>query len=314
MPGNALKSEGVITLSAHRVHEEAEHHMRPKLLSLKEASEMIGNGQYVAIGGLTIHRKPMSMIHELIRTRRKELRLLVFGGGPDVDLLAAVGAVGSVEAAYVGFEILGLAPNFRKAVESGKIRFTEHTEYSIMAGLLATAFEAEFIPSKLLIGTDVLKGLGYKTFKSPLTDELLVAYPRIKPDVAVLHAQKCDEYGNTQVEGVIAIDLLLAKASRKVIVTAEKIVPVEDMKVPAETNLPSNFVDAVVESPFGAHPTSCYPHYTYDLWHMISYIESSRNGKMEDYLQKYVRGVNSFESYLAQVGENAIKRVKVQER
>ena len=289
--------------------------MRPKLVSLKDASEMIRDGQYVAIGGLTIHRKPMSMIHELIRMRRKELRLLAFGGGPDVDLLIAAGAVESVEAAYVGFEILGLAPNFRKAVESGKTRFTEHTEYSIMAGLLATTFEAEFIPSKLLIGTDVLKGLGYKTFKSPLTGELLVAYPRIEPDVAILHAQRCDEYGNVQIEGVTAIDLLLAKASGRVIVTAEKIVSVEDMmEVPTRTNLPSTFVDAVVESPLGAHPTSCYPHYTYDLWHMVFYIESSRNGKMEDYLKKYVRGVNSFESYLALVGEKAVKRVRVRER
>jgi len=184
-----------------------------------------------------------------------------------------------------------------------------------MAGLQATALEAEFMPSRLLIGTDVLKGLGYKTFTSPLTGELLVAYPRITPDVAVLHVQRCDEYGNAQIEGVTAIDLLLAKASGRVIVTTEKIVPVEDMmKIPAVTNLPSTFVDAVVESPFGAHPTSCYPYYTYDLWHLASYIESSRNWKIGDYLQKYVRGVSSFESYLAQVGENALKRVRMQQR
>ncbi|MBS7622677.1 CoA transferase subunit A [Candidatus Bathyarchaeota archaeon] len=288
--------------------------MRSRLVNLQEASEAIEDEGYVAFGGLTIHRKPMSLVRELIRFGRRRLRLLVFGGGPDVDMLVGSGVVESVEAAYVGFEILGLAPNFRRAVESGRLRFTEHSEYSMMAGLLATAFKAEFIPSRVLLGTDVIRGLGYETFKSPLTGEPLIAYPRLEPDVAVIHAQACDEYGNTRIEGVTAIDLLLAKASRKVIVTVERLLPVEEMVGdPARTNLPSTFVDYVVESPFGAHPTSCYPYYTYDLWHMISYIDSCRDGRLEDYLETYVRGVDSPESYLRQVGEAHLNRLRVKE-
>jgi len=287
--------------------------MRRKLVSVKEASEIVKDGMSVAIGGLTIHRKPMSLIHELIRAGRRGLNLLTLGGGPDIDLLIAAGAVDSVDAAYVGFEILGFAPNFRKAVESGKVKFVEHTEYSIMAGLQANLLEAEFIPSKILTGTDVLKALGYKTFKSPLTGELLVAYPRITPDVAVIHVQRCDEYGNAQVEGMTAIDLLLAKASKEVVLSTEKMITVEEAKkVPAKTNLPSTFVDAVVESRHGAHPTSCYPYYTYDLWHMMSYIESARSGKTEEYLQRNVRGVDSFDSYLGQIGEESRRRLRIQ--
>ena len=286
--------------------------MKHRLVSLRDAADSIKDGDKIATGGLTIHRKPMSFVHELIRLERSSLELLTFGGGPDVDLLVAAGAVEGVEAAYVGFEILGFAPNFRRAVESGKIKFTEHTEYSIMSGLQANAVGAEFIPSKMLMGTDVLKALGYKTFRSPLTGEELVAYPKITPDVAVLHVQRCDEYGNAQIEGVTSIDLLLAKSSKRVILTAEKIVSTEEMmKVPARTNLPSTFVDAVVEAPYGAHPTSCYPYYTYDLWHMNSYIEASREGKVDEYLQKYVRGAGSFESYLAQVGEQSKGRIRV---
>ena len=286
--------------------------MKCRLVSLRDAADNIKDGDKIATGGLTIHRKPMSFVHELIRLERSSLELLTFGGGPDVDLLVAAGAVEGVEAAYVGFEILGFAPNFRRAAESGKIKFTEHTEYSIMSGLQANAIGAEFIPSKMLMGTDVLKALGYKTFRSPLTGEELVAYPKITPDVAVLHVQRCDEYGNAQIEGVTSIDLLLAKSSKRVILTAEKIVSTEEMmKVPARTNLPSTFVDAVVEAPYGAHPTSCYPYYTYDLWHMSSYIEASREGKVDEYLQRYVRSVGSFESYLAQVGEQSKGRIRV---
>jgi glutaconate CoA-transferase subunit A len=178
-----------------------------------------------------------------------------------------------------------------------------------MSGLQANVLGAEFIPSKMLIGTDILKALGHRTFKSPLTGEQLVAYPRITPDVAVLHVQRCDEYGNAQIEGVTSIDLLLAKSSKRVILTAEKIISTEEtMRIPAQTNLPSTFVDAVVESPYGAHPTSCYPYYTYDLWHMSSYIEASRNGKVDDYLQKYIQGVDSFKSYLDELEINRLEK------
>ncbi len=287
--------------------------MSRKLVSSKEASKIIKDGMRVAVGGLTIHRKPMSLIHEVLRSGTKGLRVLTLGGGPDVDLLVAAGAVEGVEAAYVGFEILGFAPNFRKAAETGRIKFTEHTEYSIMAGLQATAFEAEFIPSKLLMGTDILKALGYKIFDSPITGEPLVAYPRIVPDVTLIHAQRADQYGNAQVEGVTAIDLLLAKASKKVILSAEKIVTTDEiMKVPSMTNLPSTFVDAVVECRYGAHPTSCYPYYTYDLWNMISYLESAKTGKIDEYLRRYITGLDSFESYLDEVGEESRKKIEMQ--
>jgi glutaconate CoA-transferase subunit A len=255
----------------------------------------------------------MSFIHELIRSRKKELNLLTLGGSIDVDLLIAAGIINRVDSAYVGLEILGFAPNFRKAVEGNVIEFIEHTEYSIMAGLEANLIEAEFIPSKLLIGTDILKNLKYKTFRSPITDDLLVAYPRICPDVAILHVQRCDEYGNCQIKGINAIDILLAKSSKRVIVTTEKIIPTEDfMSAPSSTDLPSTFVDIVVESPFGAHPTSCFPHYTYDLWHLLHYMETSKKGETKNYIKQHITDLESFESYLELI-KNDVKRVIVRE-
>jgi len=287
--------------------------MQHKVVKMSEACQTIQNGETIAIGGLTIHRKPMSFIHELIRSRKKGLHVLTLGGSIDVDLLIAAGTINRIDAAYVGLEILGFAPNFRKAVEDNIIEFNEHTEYSIMAGLEANLIEAEFIPSKLLIGTDILKNLKYKTFRSPITNDLLVAYPRICPDVAILHVQRCDEYGNCQIKGINAIDLLLAKSSRRVIVTTEKILPTEDFMIaPSSTDLPSTFVDTIVESPLGAHPTSCFPHYTYDLWHLLHYIETSKKGKTENYIKQHITDLESFESYLNLVKDD-VKRVIVGE-
>ena len=287
--------------------------MKEKVAKMNESCQTIKNGDIVAIGGLTIHRKPMSFIHELIRSRKKELTLLTLGGSIDVDLLIAAGKLKRIDAAYVGLEILGFAPNFRKAVEAEIIEFNEHTEYSIMAGLEANLIEAEFIPSKLLIGTDILKNLKYITFKSPISNELLVAYPRICPDVAIIHVQRCDEYGNCQINGINAIDLLLAKSAKKVIVSTEKIFPTEDfMSMPSSINLPSTFVDFVIESPFGAHPTSCFPYYTYDLWHLLHYIDLSKKGQTENYITQHITNLDSFDGYLNLVKED-VKRVTVQE-
>ena len=131
--------------------------MRGKVISLRDAVNFIRSDSLVASGGLTIHRKPMAFFHEIIRSNLKNLNILSFGGGPELDLAIAARRVNRIEAAYVGFEILGFAPNFRRAVEKMEIEFKECTEYSIIAGLRATVLGAEFIPSKMLIGSDLQK-------------------------------------------------------------------------------------------------------------------------------------------------------------
>ncbi len=284
--------------------------MKSKLVTLEEGVKIF-DGNLIAIGGLTIHRKPMAFIHEIIRSNLKDLNILTFGGGAEIDLLVAAKCVKRVEAAYVGLEILGFAPNFRKAVEENRIEFRECTEYSIMAGLLSTTFGAEFIPSKALIGSDIRKTLGLKTFKNPFKDEELVAYPPIKPDIVVIHTQRSDEYGNAQLEGVIAIDDLLVKASKKVILVVEEIIPSDKiMNESSKTRISSSFVDAVIEVPFGAHPTSCFPYYAYDLWHLREIVDCSTSGNIEKYLNDYIFACNSFQEYLDKIGEKSLENIK----
>lgn len=279
-------------------------------MPLKEGVNLI-EGNLIAIGGLTIHRKPIAFIHEIIRSKIKGLNVLTFGGGPEIDLLVAADCINRVEAAYVGFEILGFAPNFRKAVENKKIEFKECTEYSIMAGLLATTFGASFIPSKTLMGSDIKGKLGLRTIRSPFKDEELIAYPPIEPDVAIIHIQRSDMYGNAHLEGVTAIDDQLIKASKKVILTVEEIIlPEKIMENPSKTRISSSLVDAVIKVPYGAHPTSCFPYYAYDLWHINEIIEYSRSGKIEEYLKKYVSSLDSFQDYLDKIGKNSLTRVK----
>ncbi len=285
--------------------------MNGKVTSLRESVSLVRSGGLVASGGLTIHRKPMAFFHEIIRSNLRNLNILSFGGGPEIDLAVAARCVNRIEAAYVGFEIMGFAPNFKSAVERSQIEFKECTEYSIIAGLRATALGAEFIPSKVLIGSDIQKKQGHKTFKSPFTNDELIAYPPIKPDVAIIHTQRSDIYGNAQIEGVTAIDDLLVKVSRKVILTVEEIIPPEEiMKDPSKTKVSSSFVDAVVKVPFGAHPTSCYPYYAYDFWHLRKIVEKTASGDIEEYLKEYILGVDSFQEYLDKIGKKSFIRIK----
>ena len=289
--------------------------MTDKIISLNEAGQLVKKGDLIASGGLTIHRKPIAFIHELIRSNLKDLSILSFGGGPEIDLLIAADCVNKVEAAYVGFEILGFAPNFRKAIEEKRVKFNEHTEYSMMVGLQATMIGAEFLPCKIpshtILKSDVHRRLGLKTVKSPLTGEELIAYPPIRPDVAVIHLQKSDVHGNAQLEGVIAIDDLLIKASKKVILTVEEIIPPEEvMKDPSKTKISPSFVDAVVKVPYGAHPTSCYPYYAYDLYHLADIIEKTVSGDIKKYLEEYILRVGSFQEYLDKIGKKSLSRIK----
>lgn len=281
-----------------------------KVVPLKEGVNLI-EGDLIAIGGLTIHRKPIAFIHEIIRLKIKGLNVLTFGGGPEIDLLVAADCIKRVEAAYVGFEILGFAPNFRKAAENKKIEFKECTEYSIMAGLLATTFGASFIPSKTLMGSDIKGKLGLRTIRSPFKDEELIAYPPIEPDTAIIHTQRSDMYGNAHLEGVTAIDDQLIKASKKVILTVEEIIPPEKiMDAPSKTRISSSLVDVVIRVPYGAHPTSCFPYYAYDLWHINEIIEYSRSGRIEEYLNKYISSLVSFQEYIDKIGKNSLTRIK----
>lgn len=145
-----------------------------------------------------------------------------------------------------------------------------------------------FLPTKALLGSELLKVNNWKTFKCPLTSQLLVAVPALKLDVAIIHVTRSDENGNAHLEGIIGMDPELALAAEKVILTTEEVVSTREiMKEPYKTRIFSHLVDAVVELPKGAYPTSCLPFYRLDTLHLLEYSEHAAEPKwMEAYLAK----------------------------
>jgi glutaconate CoA-transferase subunit A len=205
---------------------------------------------------------------------------------------------------FVSMEAYGLPPNFRRAIEKGDLKYDEISGLAIIIGFEATGRGVPFLPYRGPFGSDYLKQRPdfYKQIACPFTGEELMAVPAIKPDVAIIHAQRADAAGNIQIEGTAGSDLELAKAAKRVIVSVEEIVPTDVIREnPFKTKIPRIYVDMVIEQPFGAHPTSLVPTYVGDPWHMMTYMEmAAKPESFKDYLERIV--LKSENEYLEAVG------------
>jgi glutaconate CoA-transferase subunit A len=279
--------------------------MGRKLITIEDVVSQIKDGDRVAIGGFGMIRKPMAFIRAIAKSALKDLTIICVGGGVDIDILIALNKVKAIWYAYVSFEEAGLAPFFRKVRQEGKIEAYEGTEYTIIAGLKAAATRVPFIPARSCLGSDILKvNPHYKTFNSPFNGEKLVAIPPLEADVALIHLNYADPQGFGQIMGNIFGDDLIPLAAKRTFISAERIIPYEDIKKRHyRTKILKIFVTGVVEVPFGAHPTSCYPNYTIDLLHMNEYTLASKDErKFKSYLDKYVY-IKDHNEYLKKVGD-----------
>jgi glutaconate CoA-transferase, subunit A len=252
-----------------------------KVHSLEEAAELIPDGATVALGGLSMNATPMALVRALIRRGAKDLTLVPIVNGMAVDWLVAAGCVSRVITGLVSFEGFGLAPNFRRAVQKGDIALEEYSEYLLIARLRAAAHDLPFVPSKAGLGTDVLD-LHPDTTRlehDEATGTPYVAATPLPIDVSIVHASEADALGNVRVAPkLVWMDSELVNAAETTIVTVEKLAPTSSFRAaPANTTYPRFMVDAVVEVPWGAYPTSSYPVYRYDGAFFEAYSAASRD-------------------------------------
>ena len=272
-----------------------------KLMSLEKAvSAYVKDGDVVGFGGLSFWRKAMAAVREIVRQQKKDLTICTFVGGMEVDMLIAGGCISKVKACFVGMEMFGMAPNYRKAVESGNISISEESEASIALGLKSSYLRVPFMPLRGIIGTDFPKVRDdIKEFEDPLgSGTKLMALPKIDLDVAILHVPYADEFGNANIAGAVWMDDDMAKTAKKTIITCERLVETEDIRyLPGKAQLPMQTTTAVVKVPFGAHPTSCYDRYTFDALHIQEYLRMD----FSEYKNKFVF-IDSHAEYLDNVG------------
>ncbi|MFQ5828514.1 MAG: CoA transferase subunit A [Candidatus Methylomirabilia bacterium] len=269
--------------------------MKVVRMDLADAAKLVRDGDLITTGGATFNRAPMEMIRELIRQGRKGLSLVDREPSIDFDMLIGAECVEKVRAGMLAFEIFGMAPNFRRKAEARQLIVKEGACQPIIAGLRAAAMGIPSLPVKGMAGSDVLEITevigGYKQIEDPFTGEKLIAVRAIEPHVAIIHAQKGDQYGNVRIEGPVYEDVIKAKAAQRVVVTVEEMVPTEEFRRhPELTTLPHFLVDAVVEAPSGASPTSCFNYYDADYDHVREYIRYAQEDRFIEYLDRYVFG------------------------
>ncbi len=257
--------------------------MIDKTTSLPEAAALVPDAATLALGGMTLYRRPMAFIKALIRQPDPptDLTLLAFTAGIEADLLLGAGLVTRTRTCYFGLEIFGLAPMFTAAACQGKIEIVEESEASISSGLRAQMAGVGFMPSQAWQGTDMMQARpDVKTIADPYSGRPVTAFPAISCDVAVIHVLKADRFGNCILGGNPTIDLELSAVSKTVILTAEEIVK----RLSGPIDIAGHPVTAVVHCPNGAWPTSCYPLYPLDGAEILRYIDACNQGKFQDYV------------------------------
>jgi glutaconate CoA-transferase subunit A len=171
-------------------------------------------------------------------------------------------------------------------VELGHVEAREHACYTVIQGLRAAAFGLPFMPAAGFDGSDLPEARGFKYVADPYSGARVLAIPRLRPNVAVIHVPEADTEGNARIYGTRFEDVLMANAAESVIITAERIVDRTELaRQPELTAIPSFLVRAVVEVPGGAWPGSCYPLYDYDAGAVTAYLAAAGDpGRLRDYL------------------------------
>jgi glutaconate CoA-transferase subunit A len=288
-----------------------------KVKTPAEAFSVVKPGTVLSMICTHYNSVPMAAMRQLIRQGAKDLTIIPTpSAGLAIDMLIGAGAVKKVFCSYVGLEALGLAPNFRRAVEEGTIEVSDIDETSVVLGYRAAATGVSFAVLPAFYGLTDLPRVNpsvFKEIKNPFTGEIAYAMPPLKPDVAVIHVQQCDEYGNARQLGGHHTEMLIAKAARHVIITTEEIIPHEEIAAhPAQTTVPGFLVKSVVKLPHGCHPGACPTRYVYDRAHVEDYAQLAREGRTREYLDKYVHGVKDHDEYLDLIGASRLMQLRAQ--
>src|SRR3954464_4895808 len=301
--------------------------MSPKVQSLAAAiSGLVPESSSIALGLQMEQMIPFAAAQEIMRQKKRDLRLI----GPISDILfdqlIGAGCVKDVVAAWVGNVMMGTAYNFRRAVEQKnrgtpgeKLKIFNMSNFTLALALQAGAMGVPFLPTRTARGSDIPKNNHFfyeimSPFASaPGEREMLYAVRSLVPDVAIVHVQRADEEGNAHCWGNFGVMLEGVRAAKKVIVCAEEIVPREVIASdPNRTVIPGFLVSAVCEVPLGAHPSPVQGYYKRDDEFFAQYHRESKTAAdFDQYRAKWIDGVADVHGYAQLLGEERVRSLGV---
>lgn len=286
--------------------------LEDKLMTEREAVErFVHDGDYLGFELYGTVRCPMSLAREIVRQGKKRLRLAGQGLN-ELDLLIAAGLVEKLDLTYIGYEVHGLSNILRRAAEGGKLKIVEWSNAAMAWRFKAAAMGVPFIPVRSMLGTDTFKYSAAKAVRCPFTELKLTLLPALILDVGIIHVHRADRYGNCQIDGISGFALEMARASKRLIISAEEIIDTEEIRrYPDRTVIPYFLVDAVVHAPFGSHPGDMAYMYDRDREHLRKFLEASKTEEgTRAYLDEYVYGVKDHQGYLRLIGEKRLEELR----
>lgn len=274
-------------------------------------SQFVNDGDIVAIEGFTAFIC-FAAGHEIIRQKKQDLTLVRMTPDLIYDQMVAAGVAKKMIFSYLGNPGVGSLYAIRRAVEKGIPRPLELEEYShfgMAARYLAGASNLPFFPLRSYTGSDMPAANPLIQFvQSPYGEGDIAVVPPLKPDVAFLHAQRADAQGNTQLWGLLGMQKEVAFAAKKVVVVVEEIVDEAVIRRdPNRTLIPGLIVDAVVNEPFGAHPSYVQGYYDRDNAFYLDWGEQSKTAESTNaWLQEWVYDVPDHAAYLQKLGQQRL--------
>jgi glutaconate CoA-transferase subunit A len=286
-----------------------------KVASMRDAvARFVADGDSVLAEGFT-HLIPFAAGHEIIRQRKKDLTLCRLTPDLIYDQMVAAGVARKLVFSWTGNPGVGSLHGIRRAVEKGvphELEIEEYSHFGLATRVKAGASGLPFLPLRTYHGTDLPKvNPRIQPIRCPFTGEALYAVPALNPDVAILHAQRADASGNTQVWGLTGVQKEAAFAAKNVIVVVEEIVDEETIRAdPNRTMIPGVIVDAVVEEPYGAHPSFVQGYYDRDNDFYVAWEDIGRTEEgMKAYLDEWVYGVEGRREYVEKLGSSVRERL-----
>jgi len=282
-----------------------------RMTEAEAISQFVQDGAYIGTELYGTVRCPQSLVNEIIRQGKKDLR--VAGQGVyELDLLLAASLVKALDHTYIGLEVYGISNSLRREVESGRLETcVEWSNAGIAWRFKAAAMGVPFIPVRSMLGTDTLKYSAAKVVECPFTGDPIALLPALILDVGMIHVHRADKFGNAQIDGISGFAFELARASKRLLISAEEIVDTDVIRAqPDRTIIPYYLVDAVVHAPFGSHPGEMCYIYERDEEQIKSWVQASKTPETaQSYLEKYIYGVSNHQEYLKLIGETRLQEL-----
>jgi glutaconate CoA-transferase subunit A len=286
-----------------------------KQLSMQEAiAEYVRDGMSIAIEGFTAFIC-FAAGHEIIRQGRRDLTLIRMTPDLIYDQMIAAGVASRLVFSYLGNPGVGSLHCVRRAVEKGipaPIELVEYSHYGMVCRYMAGAMRLPFFPLRSYVGSEIPQiNERIRTVESPYGDGPIAVVPPLNPDLAIIHAQRADAQGNTQLWGLLGIQKDAAFAAGKVIVVVEEVVDQAVIRAdPNRTLIPGLIVDAVVHEPHGCHPSYVQGYYDRDNQFYLSWDQLSRDqAQTEAWLDEWVYGVKDRAEYMKKMGGEVLGRI-----